>query len=426
LTRLAAAPDGRARGTASRRGARRAGSGPGAGTGTAGGPARRPATGRGTSRRLGRWRLPLTLIALIVLGGTAIALLASPARPNSYLDPASTAPSGANALTDLLGERGAAVIRAYNPADALAALVPATAGRAGLVVTSPGLLTRRQLRSLARADADLLLVGADGPALALLAPGVRVARARPAPPALARPRCALAGARVAGSADVGGLTYATARPATGCYPLGGHPWLVRYAIPGRAITVVGGGGPMTNVRLARGGDAALALNLLAADRRVVWLTPEPAATGPATAGPPGRPALIPPAAWLAAIQLGIAALLAAAWRARRFGPLISERLPVVVRACETVEGHGRLYRARRARDRAAAALREAALARLRPALGLPRNAPAPAVAGALADRTALSRRLVAALLCGPAPASDTDLVRLARNLDDLEKGARSP
>ncbi len=67
---------------------------------------------------------------------------------------------------------------------------------------------------------------------------------------------------------------------------------------------------------------------------------------------------MPLAAWLVAIQLGVALLLAALWRARRLGPLVTERLPVVVRASETVEGHARLYRSRRARDRVAATLRQ--------------------------------------------------------------------
>ena len=69
-------------------------------------------------------------------------------------------------------------------------------------------------------------------------------------------------------------------------------------------------------------------------------------------------------------------LLVALWKGRRIGPLVAERLPVVVRASETVEGRGRLYRSRRARDRAADALRTATLQRLLPRLGLGANAAA--------------------------------------------------
>ena len=56
----------------------------------------------------------------------------------------------------------------------------------------------------------------------------------------------------------------------------------------------------------------------------------------------------------------------------------------MVRASETVEGRGRLYRSRRARDRAAAALRTATLQRLMPRLGLGLSAQAPAVVATVA------------------------------------------
>lgn len=52
-------------------------------------------------------------------------------------------------------------------------------------------------------------------------------------------------------------------------------------------------------------------------------------------------------------QLWLVVLLVALWKGRRIGPLVAEELPVVIRASETVEGRGRLYRSRRARDRAA-------------------------------------------------------------------------
>ena len=70
------------------------------------------------------------------------------------------------------------------------------------------------------------------------------------------------------------------------------------------------------------------------------------------------------------VQLCLVVLLLALWKGRRLGPLVAEQLPVVVRASETVEGRGRLYRSRRAGDRAADALRTATLQRMMPRLGL--------------------------------------------------------
>ena len=118
-------------------------------------------------------------------------------------------------------------------------------------------------------------------------------------------------------------------------------------------------------------------------------------------------------------------MLLALWRGRRLGPLISERLPVVVRASETVEGHARLYQSRRARDRAAAALRDAMLSRVLPVIGLVRDSPEAAVTSALAVRSQLGQPEISSIVYGPAPATDAELVRLARSLDELERQVRS-
>jgi hypothetical protein len=379
--------------------------------------------------------VPLALIGVIVLGGIVIAVisrLVPPPPPNSYLDPASRAPYGSNAVTDILGERGFTVVRAYSTSSALAALAgpaglgPGQARPATLVVTSPYLLTRRQLVRLGQAGTDLVAVEPGPAGLAALAPEVRVKdRLARRSGQLLQPGCDLPAARLAGTANVGGSSYRTPAAGTGCYLAGGFPTLVRYRAAGRTITVLGSGAALTDGYLARNGNAALALNLLAAHRCVIWLTPEPPLV-PLPASRPGQPArpgpaLIPWQAWLVVIQLAIAAVLAGLWRARRLGPLISERLPVVVRASETVEGHAGLYQSRRARDRATYALREDLLVRMLPRLGLVRDAPQDAVTGAVAARSRRGQQDIARILYGPAPGTDAELVDLARNLDELER-----
>src|SRR5262249_57583714 len=97
----------------------------------------------------------------------------------------------------------------------------------------------------------------------------------------------------------------------------------------------------------------------------------------------------------------------------RFGPLVFEPLPVVVRASETAEGHGRLYRSRRARDRAAAALRAAAVARITSRTGLPQAASPEAVGQELAGRTGRGGEAIQAMLFRPVPGDDAALVKLA-------------
>jgi hypothetical protein len=97
---------------------------------------------------------------------------------------------------------------------------------------------------------------------------------------------------------------------------------------------------------------------------------------------------------------------------------------VVVRAAETVEGRGRIYRARRARPQAARALRSAAVARIATRLGLPVTATPGQVTSALVGRFGQDAQQVERLLYGPAPEDDPRLVRLADELDVLERRVR--
>jgi hypothetical protein len=386
-----------------------------------------------------KWRVPAVLVALILLGGTVIALLQPPAAITGYLDPAGTGSTGAHALADLLSGRGDTVIRAITPAAAEAAARNPGRGTVTLVVTSPGLLTASELHGLAQVPANRVLIGPDRAALAALAPRVGLL-ATAAAGALA-PACGLAAARLAGTADMGGARLAVrpapqpgsraARPAAGaraaeCYPIGGAGSLVQYRTAGRVVTVLGTGNALTNGSLARLGNAALALNLLGTDARIVWLVPSPALQASGLPGSGQKPllSLIPLPAYLVALQLGIATLLAALWRMRRLGPLVPEPLPVVVRASETVEGHAALYRSRRARGRAAAALRTAMLARTLPALGLAPGAPDAEVVAALSARSGSAPAQIEAMLFGP-PRDDGALVALADRLDALEKEVRT-
>ena len=164
-----------------------------------------------------------------------------------------------------------------------------------------------------------------------------------------RPGCTLASATVAGDAAMGGVLMqvrsaaeaaGTGAAAGQCYPVDGHPSLVRYRAAGRTVTLLGSGVPLTNAALAQRGNAALALNLLRGSPRLVWLVPSPPAV--TAAGQKSLFQEIPGPAYLVTVQLFVAAGLAALWRTRRLGPLVAEPLPVVVRASETVEGHGRL------------------------------------------------------------------------------------
>ena len=369
---------------------------------------------------LRRLRFALGLAAFILAVAAGSALLQAHPGP-AYLDPDDSGPFGSRALAQILAQRGQHVVRVGSAAQAAHAM----AADSTLVVTGPAYLNDRDLAALAALPGDRVLVEPNAPALRALAPGVAVAGALPV--AATDPGCGLAAAQLAGNATMGGAALrAAALPgAQQCYRMQQAPSLVRYVTGGRAVTVLGTGVPLTNGSLADNGNAALALNLLAARPGIVWLTPGQLALTTAGTGRAGLASLLPRSTYVVLIQLVITVIAVAAWRARRLGPLVTEPLPVVVRAAETVEGHGRLYRSRHSRDRAAGALRGAAIHRLTPRLGLAAGAAPATITAAAAARSGRNVAAVHALLFGPAPATDAALVQLAGNLDALESEVRT-
>ncbi|MGH3560872.1 MAG: DUF4350 domain-containing protein, partial [Mycobacterium sp.] len=271
------------------------------------------------------------------------------------------------------------------------------------------------LQRLARLPGDRLLVRPTPRAREALAPGIRSGGLSAFS---GKPDCDLREADRAGSVDLRATeTYVAAgnQPVHSCY----DGALVRYRTDDRTVTVVGSSSFMTNSGLLSEGDAALALNLAGVRSRLVWYAPQRVEGG--TSATATIFDLTPERVSWMIWQLCLVVALAALWKGRRIGPLVAEQLPVVVRASETVEGRGRLYRSRRARDRAAQALRTATLQRLSPRLGLGIAAPAPAVVTAIAQRTGAHPESVWRLMFGPPPSADADLVHLARALDDIER-----
>ncbi|GLW21822.1 putative membrane protein [Microbispora amethystogenes] len=388
-------------------------------------------TGTTTGARRGRGREAawISLVVLLVLGAAALPALLAPDRPpGRLLDPADTSLGGSAALARLLEAHGVEVVRVETPGAAVAAAGPETL----LLVTEASMLGDHDAAvRLAEAPGDRLIAGhasyLDVLAAGLHRKGVERTRSRP-------PRCALREAVRAGDVYTGGLSFSGPPGSTGCYPAGDGHTLVRYTEDGHTVTALGDASFLTNLRLADDGNAALALNLAGARPKLVWLTwpddPDDAADGgDGATGADGEPArslgdLIPGGVNWAVFQLVVAVAVTALWRGRRLGPVVTERLPVVVRASETVEGRGLLYRSRRARDRAALALRAATADRLAPLLGVPRTATAEEVADAAAARTGQDPGPVRALLCGPEPADDAALVALAAQLDTLERQVR--
>ncbi|MFD7445281.1 DUF4350 domain-containing protein [Streptomyces sp. NPDC059909] len=387
-----------------------------------------------TSRQIWtRTRGVLLALLVLVAAGIAIAAVRS-GEEHGRLDPRSADAQGSRAVAELLKAEGVdtRVVTTLDEATA------ATGTDTTLLVVTPDLLTGSQQEALRTAmvpsGGRTVLVAPGPPSVDILAPGVRP-ESRTSVSARA-PQCTFPAAQRAGKADTGGERYATddLLDTDACYLSGGLPTLLRVSDPGDGDTVLlGSPDILTNERVDKQGNASLALQLLGSRPHLVWYLPslsDESAMSDGSDDEGGESGIgdLIPSGWLwGTLQLFFAAVLAAVWRARRLGPLVTERLPVAIRASEATEGRARLYRKANARDRAASALRSATRARLAPLLGVaPADAHSPhALLPAVSARLLDGDRDIRALLFGPAPADDAALIRLADQLDALEREVRT-
>jgi hypothetical protein len=359
-----------------------------------------------------RWRgarwLLLALVAITAVSAVT-AWVATP-NPGGRMEPDATSPEGAHALVALLRGQGVDVVEAHSVADVQQAMTPDSQL---LVAQTFYLVDDDALRTLADLPGDRLLVEPVSRTREALAPGLRTADTTSYGGA---PDCDMREAQRAGKVELGvSDRYESDRPLTSCY----DGAVVRYSAGGHTITVVGTSDFMVNDGLLDEGNAALAMNLAGTHPRLVWYAPQRVEGESDTST--SVTDLIPDRVVWAVLQLCLVVLLVAWWRGRRVGPLVAEQLPVVVRASETVEGRGRLYRAHRSRDRAADALRTATLQRTLPRLGIGGQSAPATVAQAVAQRTGGDPRAVEFWLFGPPPSTDDELVALAHQLDIIER-----
>jgi hypothetical protein len=363
-----------------------------------------------------RWRFPLIVLVLAI--GAAVALAAvENAPPQRPLDPRDASPVGARALAQLLGQRGISVVPT--------ATVPSGLTDVTVFVPDPQSLSGTQLARLHDSSSSLVVVAPGGRELDALAVDARIAGR--VDERTVQPDCPLDAATVAGDIRFAGLAYDANSSLTQCYATSEGAGLLASRHAGHALVVVGSARVWTNARLGRNGDAALALGLLSAHPRVVWLLPRPPTQSPSDREHKGLLSLLPSRLLWALLQLGVVILVLAAFRARRLGPVVGEALPVVVPAAETVRGRARLMRAARARGTAAAELRTATVRRLSDVLGLGPDAAPEAVVAAVSERTGRTGHAIHDELYGADPQGDAELVSLAAALDELEattKGRR--
>jgi hypothetical protein len=357
------------------------------------------------------------LVVLIAIGASA--LVATRVETADPLDPDNPGRSGAQALARVLADRGVGVEIARG-ADALErATVDA---HTTVVVTGTSMLGPSTLQRL-------LDHGHDGE-IVLVEPDFHVVDDLDidAEPRFLSPKGSLAAS--CGMTSVDGLRLrvdrTTAYPGAGCFPTEGDVVLLRPDRYAGRVLLWGAGRAFANDTILRGDNAAIALRLLGGQDRLVWYVPNPADLDASEGVGLGSllPRWIGPGLWLALVTV----LALVWWRGRRLGPLAREPLPVVVRAAETTEGLGRLYRRSGDRGHAADVLRRATLDRLATTLRLGTTAGRTdeQVVRAAAERAGRPVGDVARLLAPAVPPDDPALIALANDLAALEEEVRHP
>lgn len=364
----------------------------------------------------------VTAIALALLAAVAVTIMRGSYR-DGPLEPDAPTPQGSRAVVRVLEDLGTDVEVRRHTQDAAEQL------RAGstVLVTDPGRLSSAQLEALQDARADgsgrLVLLRPDAITLGYFPSTISPAdalRERERFTADADCGAAAFGARSAAvlgeESEISPSRLYRSGAGASCF---GRDGAGLVAVD-EDLIVLGSPDVLTNQGVGEADDSALALNLLGADGELTWYIPS--AADP-MAGTGGQSLLdrLPPWAGPVAGWLVLSCALLVLALFPRLGPVVVEPLPVAVRAQELVLGRARMLQRARASSTAAASLRAAAAARLADRLGLRRATGLDALLAALAPHTRRSPAQLRELLADAPVRTDGELVRLASDLDDLEK-----
>jgi len=340
-------------------------------------------------------------------------------REIDFLSPTSGSPDGARAVVNVLRDQGVDVEPVTTLAEVRA--VDSDPAETTLLLYDAYLvLGGDQHRELLRLADRVVVLDAVDTELDVFAPGVIYASNGFGE--TFRADCDLPAAEKAGTVAGSPYLYDIAEAdndVTGCFETSdGLHAVVDTRTSGAEVTIVGLSQVFTNSRILDAGNAAFALNLVGEHDTLIWYRPDLSELDSGEI--PTAVSLTPP--WVTPLILLVVlfGLAAAIWRGRRLGSLVSERLPVVVRANETMEGRARLYERAGSREHALDSLRIGAIARLAKLCGLPRRATFDEVIDAVAALTGRSRDDLSALLVDRIPGSDGDLVELSDDLLLLE------
>lgn len=355
-------------------------------------------------------RTPLLVAGTMLLVLVVLAILTRDRAPFSgSLDPRNPERDGAQAVARVLQQQGVDVRVVRGQTAFLDAAIDASTS---VVVTNPqqlGRTTLVRLRDHSARAGSLVVVGQTGTVADLFDLGTG----------------SVSSGRRAASCEeklVRGLvlrTYASGSlEGRGCFGSGDSAVLLRQ---GR-LWLMTSPGSLSNEHVLDADNAALVVRLLGQQPHLVWYVADSADTAPSDGTALSR--LLP--AWLdPGLDLLLAALLALILLCgRRLGPLVTEPLPVVVRAAESTQSRGRIYRRTGDREHAAAILVDASRRRLTEAVQLPRGTASETLAVAVAARTGRDPQAVLRLLGRRAVTKDSQLVELGQQLNQLEDEVR--
>jgi hypothetical protein len=373
-----------------------------------------------------RWLTPVIVIVLLVAAALGSTVLGRSAQQNTDdLDPANPGYSGAQGLARTLGNHGVAVTVVRSQRELLDQTID---GATTVAITGTMQLSGRTARTALKHSAPaagLVLLDADRAVTAGMGLPVDSHRAE-----LTNVAAGCPGAEVGESFRIAQATRAytpTANSSTAsiCFPdkvNGGGALLSLPATAGRPpVTLVGDDTLITNGDILHADNAAIALRLFGHSNRLIWYVPS---LGDISAADSTARSIAPSWFQPGLVLAASAVVLLCLWRGRRLGRLVIEPLPVVVRAVETTESRGRMYRKSRDRARALAVLQLATRRRLAAYLGLSASSAVSSVAAASAAVSGRDYHDVLSLLDSPAAHDDSSLLELANTLLALEKEVR--
>ena len=391
-----------------------------------------------TRTRRRRLRMTAVLVIAAVVALTLLAFLSGGADgAGKVADPDSSRRSGSRALAQVLRQQGVdvQVVRSITALES-ARMDASTSVLVGSFDYLGEAAAQRTAQHASRAGRFVLLEPSD---LALEDLGIPLASTARASVQMSA-QCTSEVAEPDDRIDAAATFYRSTRSidgdgpampggATGCFAEedGSSAVVVLPAASSRPETVVLGSiESVTNAKVSEASHAAMGLRAFGATSRLVWYLPDvtdlavPDASGQYVPTDRAVPEWFAPGV----VLLALAFVVLAVARGRRLGRIVAEPLPVVVRAVETTEARGRLYRRASDRGRAAGTLRGGTRSRLAARLGLPHHAGADALVGAVARATDGEATAVRALLYGADPVNDSDLVLLAEQLAQLEENVR--